>query len=694
MGDYGLALFDEHAALLAGSAIPPEHARRRGYVSVDTKTRLAGLGIATARRTVPGLLIPSLRRDGSTWGWQYRPDEPAVVGGRGRKYETPVGQRNGIDVPPGVGPLLDDPTAPLWVTEGARKADAAAVLGLACIALPGVWSWRGRNDKGGRVALPDWHDVALDGRRVVLAFDGDVAVKPAVRAALGQLADYLASKGATVEYLHLPHDDGGKVGLDDFIAAGHGVDELWARVRPDQPAARVPVEPAVPVEPVSFRHPPETGTTLLGEVRAWLGRFVCTMHDRDLDLLTLWAAHTHLCLETYTTPRLLLDSPVPSSGKTTVLEHLERLCLRPVQAASLSSPALLARMLDDGVRTILIDEADRSLNPDREGVSELLAVLNSGYKRGGTRPVLVPTKDGWRVSEMPTFAPVVMAGNNPQLPEDTRSRSIRVLLLPDITGQVEESDWELIDEHARGLGARLARWADQVRDQVRLNRPPLPDGITGRARERWSPLNRVAAAAGGDWPAAVAALAIHDKEQADMDRDDGMIRERPAVLLLRHLHEMWPDGVTFYPTVELCRDLAAEHTDDWGSGSPLGKPITAQRLGRMLATAYAVNSHRLSATGPRGYTRASLEPAWRRMGVVPVPPTPPKETGSTGTAGPTGTASEARAAHSERPTSAVAPVAQVAPPAHEVGPCARCGAACHRYGDVGSPLCQQCQEAA
>ena len=44
---------------------------------------------------------------------------------------------------------------------------------------------------------------------------------------------------------------------------------------------------------------------------------------------------------------------------------------------------------------------------------------------------------------MPTFAPVVMAGNNPKLPEDTKSRSIRVLLMPDTDGTAEESDWEV-----------------------------------------------------------------------------------------------------------------------------------------------------------------------------------------------------------------------------------------------------------
>src|SRR3546814_15954853 len=83
------------------------------------------------------------------------------------------------------------------------------------------------------------------------------------------------------------------------------------------------------------------------------------------------------------------------------------------------------------MRTILIDEVDRSLDPKKPGVEDLIAILNSGYKRGATRPVLVPSKGGeWDVSEMSTFSPVAMAGNAPHPPDDTRSRCIRVLLLP------------------------------------------------------------------------------------------------------------------------------------------------------------------------------------------------------------------------------------------------------------------------
>ena len=98
--------------------------------------------------------------------------------------------------------------------------------------------------------------------------------------------------------------------------------------------------------------------------------------------------------ETYTTPRLLIESPVPESGKTTVLEHLERLCVQPIQMATVSSPAMITRVLDNGVRTLLIDEADRSLSPDKPGIDDLIAVLNSGYKKGATRPVLVPSQRG------------------------------------------------------------------------------------------------------------------------------------------------------------------------------------------------------------------------------------------------------------------------------------------------------------
>jgi hypothetical protein len=233
---YGLHIFPQHAKLLAASAIEPEVSRARGYVSADTKAQLERFGFARYQCRAPGLVIPLHRADGSVWGYQLRPDTPRQTkAGNVVKYETPAGQLGGIDIPPGARAQIGDPSEPLFVTEGSRKADAAVSAGLLCVSLLGVWNWRGSNTVQGKVALPDWHDIALNGRRIVLAFDSDVTRKPAVASALAQLANYLSTRAAQVEYLHLPGAEGGKTGLDDYLAA-EGAGGVWELVRPEPPA--------------------------------------------------------------------------------------------------------------------------------------------------------------------------------------------------------------------------------------------------------------------------------------------------------------------------------------------------------------------------------------------------------------------------------------------------------------------------
>jgi hypothetical protein len=175
------------------------------------------------------------------------------------------------------------------------------------------------------------------------------------------------------------------------------------------------------------------------------------------------------------------------------------------------------------------------------------------------------------VKEMPTFAAVAMAGNNPTLPDDTRSRVIRVLLLPDIDGTVDESSWEIIEAEALGLHDKIATWAGQVREEVAANRPKLPEGITGRFREKWSPLKRIADAADGRWPNAVDRMALSDRETYEMDKADGVIQEKPSVVLLSHIRRLWPDGVSFISTESLILRLIHEHPAVWGAHSRTAK---------------------------------------------------------------------------------------------------------------------------
>jgi hypothetical protein len=269
----------DHLKMLAASGISEEYALARGYETVDDRRRLAELKITQAGRNVPGLLVPMLRADGSVWGYQYRSDKPRMNGdGKSIKYETPYQQRNGLDIPRGVGPMLGDPAIPLFITEGTKKADAGASHGLCIVSLSGVWNWRRTNNQGGKTALPEWNDIALNGRRVIIAYDGDIARNDNVQKASRCLAEYLATKGAKPEYLHLPDTDQ-KTGLDT-------VEQLWKLVKPVQPTPREqreepPAEPKPDPKPVA-------APMSLGDAhkvfRHWLGE------DYDTDALDVMLA--------------------------------------------------------------------------------------------------------------------------------------------------------------------------------------------------------------------------------------------------------------------------------------------------------------------------------------------------------------------------------------------------------------------
>lgn len=378
------------------------------------------------------------------------------------------------------------------------------------------------------------------------------------------------------------------------------------------------------------------GAELLDSLVDWYGTYLAVTDPDDLKVIALWTAHTHLAVELYSTPRLLIDSTTWGSGKTTLLDHLYRLCHRPVQASSISSSALIPRLLQDGVRTLLIDEVDRSLNPKKPGVEELIALINSGYRRGATRPVLVPAKGGgWEAVEMPTHAPVAMAGNSPHLPDDTKSRQIRVLLMPDIDGTVEDSDWELIEPKAAALHDQLVTFADRHRETV-AREVALPEGCMGRMKEKWRPLKRVAVAAGGHWPETADQLIRRALDEDRDERDAGIRTQPPGMVLMRDLHAIWPPDVESHelvPTKELVNKLIWHNPEFWGEQSSYGKRLTDTRFGRLVAQASKVTSLRPGGRGPRGYTKDQFSRVWHRLGIGRDKPGAPGYPGAPGANG-------------------------------------------------------------
>ena len=298
-----LTLQPQHQHLITASGISPDVAKARGYRTVTTKAELKRLGFGDAQRRVPALVIPIYNVHGKVATYQVRPDEPRTRDGKPIKYETKARSRMSLDVPPGARAWLGHPTRPLFITEGARKADAGVSHGLCCIALLGVWNWRGRNADGGMTALADWESIHLKGRLVYIAFDSDVMLKLSVHAALVRLKAFLEGRGSEVRTIYLPPAEGGaKQGLDDFFAAGHTVEDLLAlstdqlRVPPGSSTAtpRPPSYRATPKGLVWDRPTTRNGfePTLLTNFCATITREV--LRDDGVDSSRVFRVEAHL----------------------------------------------------------------------------------------------------------------------------------------------------------------------------------------------------------------------------------------------------------------------------------------------------------------------------------------------------------------------------------------------------------------
>lgn len=207
-----------HRDVLTARGIDPATAHAQGYRSSRGADDLKSLGYRGEVAEVSALVIPLHDAEGVVIGHQIRPDSD-VVGrdGKVQKYISPPKQANRLDVPRALGAGFHDPDIPVVVTEGPLKAAAATSRGVPTVSLQGVWSWKGRNERGGAGAvIPDLQN-AIRGRTWIVGYDSDAMQKQEVHRAARALGKYLEGKpGNRVRYLLIP-DTGRKLGIDDWF---------------------------------------------------------------------------------------------------------------------------------------------------------------------------------------------------------------------------------------------------------------------------------------------------------------------------------------------------------------------------------------------------------------------------------------------------------------------------------------------
>lgn len=223
--------------LFVESGLDPGVVAERGYETVTRRSDLLEFGEKQRRAgpDAPALRVPMYSPDGITRLSQIRPHTPRAPG---LKYETPKNANLIIDVHPRMRDRVRHGDEPLLVTEGCKTGDAATSRDIPTVVLAGVWGWCVPGEKPYKLR-PCWDHVNLEGREVSIAFDSDAMVKEGVQRALEALARCLEERGAAVRVIYLPDaadGSGAKQGIDDYLAAGGTVKEMFMLARTFEPS--------------------------------------------------------------------------------------------------------------------------------------------------------------------------------------------------------------------------------------------------------------------------------------------------------------------------------------------------------------------------------------------------------------------------------------------------------------------------
>jgi hypothetical protein len=169
--------------------------------------------------------------------------------------------------------------------------------------------------------------------------------------------------------------------------------------------------------------------------------------------------------------------------------------------------------------------------------------------------------------------------------------------------------------HLEQLARQATRWAeDNAISVAATDNPAMPDTLSNRAADNWRVLLAVATVAGGNWPERAYRVA---QRRASND-GDGLLE-----MLLADIDAVFPKDSTEIASADLVEKLVALEGRPWAELGKSAKPLTPNRLARMLKPVAIIPEE----VGPetkrrRGYKRERFKEAFDRY-LPPVSPVGP-----------------------------------------------------------------------
>jgi hypothetical protein len=402
-------------------------------------------------------------------------------------------------------------------------------------------------------------------------------------------------------------------------------------------------EDGLPGRPITFEEiepwrEPVDGDALLTELSETIGAYVI-MEPGQRDACALWAVHAHAHDLRDISPPLVVKAPAMRSGKTKLLETLERLVPRPLLVSGITA-AFLERAIEAHRPTLLIDEYDALTSNDPALAEAARAQLNRSARRRGARVGKnVPLPGGGYESRLfSTWAPTVIAGIG-KPPATIMDRAVPVDLKRKLSNEPVRPLRDRDGADLVVLARKIARFVDDNAEILRRIEPTPPLAVNNdRAKDMWEPLLAIADTAVGGWPqrarqAALALCRTAEDEAADEDVRITLLTDIRDIFARLPPRDAVPgarggrpaDGLRLL-TKQLLDELIGLEERPWSTWGKSRKPLTDTGLAGLLRP-YRIRSGTIRGEGSgkdgtgKGYYLRSFEDAFSRYLPISQPST-------------------------------------------------------------------------
>lgn len=371
-------------------------------------------------------------------------------------------------------------------------------------------------------------------------------------------------------------------------------------------------EDRLPFPDVEPHEDPIDPAQLLDEIVAIILRFII-LGIEEAYAVALWIGFTWFIDDVDVAPLLLVDAPEKACGKSQLLDLISRLSCKSLSASNCSTSALF-RACELYGPTLFIDEADTFIREN----NEIKGLINAGHTRVNAFVIRV-TGDNHEPKLFKVWGAKAFAGIalEKHLPDATMSRGIiihlRRKLAHETVSRLRHADKDLFTT----IASKLARFADDYSQQVRLARPTLPDALSDRDQDNWEPLLAIASCAGVEWlqRATQAALKLSNAAEKSVSTGNELLADIQYIFEAKRVDKI--------STVDLIAALVADEENPWATYNR-GKPLTPRQLSNQLA-GYGIHSKTVRmqyGSTPKGFDALQFKDAFARYLTAPSDLTP------------------------------------------------------------------------